>query len=78
MSVRYNSTAPRKTPEELAKKAALKERDAIQKDWDARILSYEELLPKTQNPTAVRMSVQPISLLELTSCLQSLAGRFPH
>ncbi|RXW24737.1 hypothetical protein EST38_g1122 [Candolleomyces aberdarensis] len=49
--VRYNSTAPPKTPEELAKKAALKERDAIQRDWDAKIISYEELLPKTQSPT---------------------------
>jgi len=42
---------PQKTPEMLAKKAALEREDDLQRDWDARILSYEELLPKTQSPS---------------------------
>lgn len=56
LSVRLNSSdsgkAP-KTPEQQAKKAALEARDNLQRDWDAKILSYEELLPKTQSPSPV-------------------------
>ncbi|PPR01174.1 hypothetical protein CVT24_006050 [Panaeolus cyanescens] len=55
LSVRLNSSdaaaKPPKTPEQLAKKAALEARDNLQRDWDAKILSYEELLPKTQSPS---------------------------
>ncbi|KAF9535571.1 Rhodanese-like domain-containing protein [Crepidotus variabilis] len=40
------------TPQEAAKKAALEKRDDLQRDWDAKVLSYEEFLPKTQNPSA--------------------------
>ncbi|KAF8168330.1 Rhodanese-like domain-containing protein [Crassisporium funariophilum] len=60
--VRLNSTQPPlassssvnkppKTPEELAKKAALEARDDLQRDWDAKVLTYEELLPKTESPS---------------------------
>ncbi|KAF9014939.1 endoplasmic reticulum protein [Cyathus striatus] len=54
--IRLNSTVPRakkvRTPEEQAKKAALERQDDLQRDWDARKLKYEELIPKTENPTA--------------------------
>ncbi|TFK23120.1 endoplasmic reticulum protein [Coprinopsis marcescibilis] len=56
-AVRWNSNqAPAsgkspKTPEELAKKAAYEKHNDLQRDWDAKVLSYEELLPKTQSPT---------------------------
>ncbi|KAF5322868.1 hypothetical protein D9619_001719 [Psilocybe cf. subviscida] len=40
-----------KTPEELARKAALKHQDDLQRDWDARWILYEDFLVKTQNPT---------------------------
>ncbi|CAA7264702.1 unnamed protein product [Cyclocybe aegerita] len=59
--IRFNSTAtppasdssskPPKTPEQLAKKAALERQDDLQRDWDAKILTYEELLPRIQNPS---------------------------
>ena len=38
-----------------AKKAALKVRDKEQRDWDGKVLSYDELKPRTQQP-------QPVSL----------------
>ena len=40
------------TPEQL-KKAALEREDDLQRDWDAKPISYEELLPKTQSPSFV-------------------------
>lgn len=42
-----------KTPEMLAKKAALEREDDLQRDWDAKVVSYVELLPKTQSPSPV-------------------------
>jgi hypothetical protein len=42
-----------RTPEELARKAALEREDDLRRDWDAKVVSYEELLPKTQNPSPV-------------------------
>ncbi|KAJ7102162.1 endoplasmic reticulum protein [Mycena belliarum] len=55
---RFESTLPesekrtpeKRTPEELLK-AAQDLRDELQKDWDAKVLTYEELLPKTQSPS---------------------------
>lgn len=44
---------PAKTPEMLKKKAALEREDDRQRDWDARVISYVELLPKTQSPSPV-------------------------
>ncbi len=49
-------TKRERTPEELAKRATLQKRDDIQRDWDAKVLTYEEFLPKTQNPSPVRLS----------------------
>ena len=40
------------THEEL-KKAALERQDNLQRDWDAKPVSYEELLPRTQSPSYV-------------------------
>jgi hypothetical protein len=42
-----------KSPKELAKKAALEREDNLQRDWDASVVSYEELLSKTQSPSPV-------------------------
>ena len=39
---------------EKEKKARLERFDDLQRDWDARILTYEELKLKTQQPTPVR------------------------
>ncbi len=51
--VRFNSSGFKpQTPSE--KKATLERLDDLRRDWDARILTYEELKPKTQNPTPVR------------------------
>lgn len=42
-----------KTPEELRKKAALEREDDLRRDWDAKVIPYAELLPKTQSPSPV-------------------------
>ena len=42
-----------KTPQELARKAALEREDDLQRDWDAKVVTYAELLPKTQSPSSV-------------------------
>lgn len=47
------ATKRERTPEELAKRATLQKRDDIQRDWDATVLTYEEFLPMTQNPSPV-------------------------
>jgi rhodanese-related sulfurtransferase len=44
-------TKRQKTPEEALKKAALERQDDLQRDWDAKKLTYEEFLPRTQNPS---------------------------
>lgn len=62
--LRWNSSQPQvdgsllpskreKTPAMLAKKAALERQDDLQRDWDAKVISYAELLPKTQSPSPV-------------------------
>ncbi|EAU93314.1 endoplasmic reticulum protein [Coprinopsis cinerea okayama7 len=52
---RFNSSQapskPPKTPEQLARKEAFEKQDDLQRDWDAKVLTYNELLPKTQSPT---------------------------
>jgi len=40
-----------KAPEILTKKAALEREDDLQRDWDAKVISYVELWPKTQSPS---------------------------
>lgn len=58
--VRFNSsqtpssTKPPLTPEQIKRKEALEREDDLQRDWDANILTYEELLPITESPTPVR------------------------
>lgn len=42
------------TPEEAAIKAGQEKLDDMQRDWDSKRLSYEELLPRTQSPSPVR------------------------
>ena len=37
-----------------ARKALHKEKDRLAKDWDAKVLSYEELVPRTEQPSPVR------------------------
>ena len=44
-----------KTPEELQKKAALERHDDLQRDWDAKIITYEDLVPITESPTPVHI-----------------------
>jgi hypothetical protein len=53
-STQTPSTKPPKTPEQLAKKAVLERQDDLQRDWDAKVIPYEEFLLKTQNPSPVR------------------------
>ncbi|KAJ7630709.1 Rhodanese-like protein [Roridomyces roridus] len=46
---RYESSIP---PDIKAAVKAAKERsDDLQRDWDAKVITYEELLPKTQSPS---------------------------
>ena len=52
-SVRFNH---RQAAEDLEgrRAEARNKKDTMQADWDAKVISYEELLPKTQAPTPVR------------------------
>ncbi|KAJ7706427.1 endoplasmic reticulum protein [Mycena rosella] len=53
---RFESTQSTPEPEKLtpqqAFKAAQKLSDDLQRDWDAKVITYEELLPKTQSPSS--------------------------
>jgi thiosulfate:glutathione sulfurtransferase len=42
-----------KTPEQLARKAALEKQDNLQRDWDGKEITYSELKPRTECPTPV-------------------------
>ena len=44
---------PKPLTREQLKKAAQEREDDLQRDWDAKVVSYEELLPKTQSPSSV-------------------------
>jgi hypothetical protein len=65
--VRFNSSQapssskPPLTPERIKLKEALERQDDLQRDWDAKILTYEELLPITESPTHVRALSTPVS-----------------
>lgn len=58
-----------RTPEEVAEKAALEKQDDLRRDWDAKILSYDEFLPRTQNPSPVRGFSRYSSLFYELYCL---------
>ncbi|KAJ7655053.1 Rhodanese-like domain-containing protein [Mycena polygramma] len=51
----FAQTIPRYESEpdkhQLAFKAAQKLSDELQRDWDAKVVTYEELLPKTRSPS---------------------------
>ncbi|KAJ6574871.1 Rhodanese-like domain-containing protein [Mycena capillaripes] len=51
---RFESTTSKPEPDKhtAAFKAARKLSDELQSDWDAKIITYEELVPKTQRPGA--------------------------
>ncbi|KAG6832204.1 hypothetical protein H0H92_004169 [Tricholoma furcatifolium] len=54
LQARFESNGPPppkiRTPEQQAKKDALDRRDEIQRDWDAKIITYAELKPRTESP----------------------------
>lgn len=56
---------PARTPAD--KKAWLKAQDDLQRDWDAKELTYEELKPKTEQPTPVRFA-SAIDVLSRLTC----------
>lgn len=56
-AVRFETNQGGLTPEEeAAKQAGLALKRELQKDWDAQVITYEELKPRTQQP-------QPVSML---------------
>lgn len=61
--IRFNSSQPES---DEAAKAALKEarklKDKLNHNWDAPILTYEQLKPKTASPSPVRSTTHPHSL----------------
>lgn len=65
-----------KTPEILAKKAALEREDDLQRDWDAKVISYVELWPKTQSPSPV--SQERVLLLRIESYVSISVGLISH
>lgn len=70
-------TKRQKTPEEALKKAALERQDDLQRDWDAKKLTYEEFLPRTQNPSPVRLRPY-VQCRPLNNCLGHLHHRRPR
>jgi hypothetical protein len=58
-SIRFNSSEPVSSakqaldPAKVLRKQALERQDDLQRDWDAKVLSYDELLPITESPTPV-------------------------
>lgn len=64
-SIRLNSTqtptpTPFKRPKtaaEIARRAALEEKNDLQRDWDAKVITYEDFVEKTENPSNVRLSL---------------------
>ena len=53
--IRYESS---KTPEE--RKKMLDQRADLQRDWDAKVITYEELKPKTLQPSPVSSLVSRV------------------
>ena len=49
-----------------ARKARLEHRHDLQRDWDARILTYAEVKPKTLSPTPVKHSLFTLIYFFLT------------
>ena len=56
-TVRHYSAKP-----SLTEKQQLEAQDDLRRDWDARVLSYEELKPKTQQPSPVSRVHAPSAL----------------
>jgi Skp family chaperone for outer membrane proteins len=50
---RYESTTSKSDKHATAFKQAQQLSDELQRDWDAKVVTYEELLPKTRSPSAV-------------------------
>ena len=51
-TVRFNSSQPKtQSLDKQAKREDLERLNDLLRDWDARILTYDELKPKTQSPT---------------------------
>jgi rhodanese-related sulfurtransferase len=65
---RFESTLSPPEPDKhaAARKAAQERSDDLQRDWDAKVITYEELLPKTQSPSAVRISEPAWAILMRT------------
>lgn len=51
--VRYESSGK---PDPEALKAAHKTNDALQRDWQSPLLTYEQVKPKTEHPSSVSFS----------------------
>ncbi|KAJ7071249.1 Rhodanese-like domain-containing protein [Mycena amicta] len=51
LPIRYQSTLPDSDKHAAAKKAAKELSDDLQRDWDAKVITYAELLPKTSSPS---------------------------
>jgi rhodanese-related sulfurtransferase len=58
------------TPAEEKLKAAREKTNDLQRDWDAKELLYNELKPKTENPTPVSVLCPPIAALSFTRYLK--------
>nr|GAT47889.1 predicted protein [Mycena chlorophos] len=48
---RYQSSQPNPDKHASAKKAAQELADNLQRDWDAKVIDYAQLLPKTRSPS---------------------------
>jgi len=56
-------------------KKILEANNEIQRDWNATVIAYNDLKPKTQSPNPVRLLLQCVETLQLNT---SVAGHLPH
>lgn len=59
VALRFNSNL---SPVDDARKAAQKAQNELQRDWDAKVITYNELKPKTDSPSTVRIDFHYLPL----------------
>ena len=73
LAARWNSNQAGQADQKQQIRAAIKENDRLQSDWSENVLSYEQLLPKTESPTPVGPTARLPSLV-----LTQVPGHIPH
>ncbi|KAG5650443.1 hypothetical protein H0H81_012267 [Sphagnurus paluster] len=79
LQARFESSTASKPPlttEQKARKAALERSDDLQRDWDAKEITYAELKPKTFSPTP-QVGSQDSYLIDVREPDEVIQGMIP-